>query len=349
MGNDYFLRVTSQTPTRFWINNPTRKEADLALEAGASGCTNNPSYSWKMLQDPQEKEYALKLLNEAIIETSDDDEAAAAFQRKLVKPIQEKFLPIWKSTGGRDGHVSIQGDPIREDDPQVVINEARKNLLLGPNICIKIPTTVSGLKAMETLIAEDVSINATEIMGISQGIALCETYSDISKQTKKRPMLYLSHIAGIYDDHLNNCVQKENINISRDVLNQAGLAVARKMYQIIQERGYETKMIGGGARAPRHFTEMVGGDLVVTINWKGTADLLLQQDMDVVFRFFNPVAQHVIDELVEKLPDFRRGYYSTGLGVEEFENFGPVVLFRNSFTNSWNNVLGLINKMRSRH
>ena len=41
--NRYFKRVTDQTPTRFWINNVTAKEADMALEEGAVGCTQNPS------------------------------------------------------------------------------------------------------------------------------------------------------------------------------------------------------------------------------------------------------------------------------------------------------------------
>ena len=40
--NGYFHRVNEQTPTRFWINNVTRKEAHMAIEAGACGCTQNP-------------------------------------------------------------------------------------------------------------------------------------------------------------------------------------------------------------------------------------------------------------------------------------------------------------------
>ena len=39
MENTYFHRVHAQTPTRFWINNVTREQAHLAIEAGAVGCT----------------------------------------------------------------------------------------------------------------------------------------------------------------------------------------------------------------------------------------------------------------------------------------------------------------------
>ncbi len=47
----YFIRVTEQSPTMFWINNPTRTQADIAMEQGALGCTNNPSYTQKMLDN----------------------------------------------------------------------------------------------------------------------------------------------------------------------------------------------------------------------------------------------------------------------------------------------------------
>ena len=54
MRQSYFLRVISQSPTEFWINNPTREHADLAIAHGASGCTNNPSYTQKMVDHPNE-------------------------------------------------------------------------------------------------------------------------------------------------------------------------------------------------------------------------------------------------------------------------------------------------------
>ena len=71
----------------FWINNPTREEARLAIESGALGCTNNPSYSHKMLTHLQEGSYARPFLLEAVKESSDDDEAAAIFQRKDRKSV----------------------------------------------------------------------------------------------------------------------------------------------------------------------------------------------------------------------------------------------------------------------
>jgi transaldolase len=342
MKEPYFLRVAKQSPTEFWINNPTREHADWALANGATGCTNNPSYSQKMFDHPTEGAHARRLLDEALAQSRDVDQVAAIFQRKLVGPICEKFLPLFQQTNGQQGFVSIQGDPIHEDNPDVIIREALENRKVAPNICCKIPTTQAGLTAMDYLVGQDVPLNATEIFGLRQAVVLCETYQKASRRTGKTPKLYVSHIAGIYDDHLKAEVERHHIDISPDVLWQGGLAVARKLYQLMEERGYPGTFIAGGARGLHHFTEMVGGKVCCTINWEGTADQLLAQDPPVVYRLFNPVPEHVIRELRDKLPDFKRGYDEDGLEIHEFEEFGPVALFRSMFLSSWNRVLGII-------
>lgn len=337
---NYFKRVQELTPTKFWINNPTREEADWALAEGALGCTCNPSYCGKMLFDrPGEKDYASQLLDEVIREVDTATAAQEELQRRLVGKIAEKFMPLYEKFPREHGYVSIQGDPVNEDDAAVVIREARKNRTVAENICCKIPTTESGLEAMETLVAEDVPINATEVFAIQQALDLCELYEKVSKESGKRPKFYISHITGIYDEYLREAAERDNIDISTDILWQAGLSIARKLYQIYLDRGFNVTFIGGGARGTQHFTEMVGGDVCVTINWKGTADQLLEEDPPVVERLFNPVPDYIVEELLEKLPDYRRGYEEGALSPEEYEEFGPLVKFRNSFLKDWKRVL----------
>jgi len=342
----YFHRVAQETPTVFWVNNPTRKEAELALAAGAQGCTCNPSYCQKMVDHPTEGPYALRLLQEAVKESRDDSEAEAILQRKLIKEIANRFRPLYYEEARKQGYVSIQGDPVQGHDSDFVLREAQLNKALAPNTCIKVPCTAFGLDAMETLIAEGVPINATEIFAVSQAIRVCELYERVSRRTHQQPVMYLSHIAGIYDDYLSQYVERKKVDISADVVWQAGLAVARKVYQIIRERGYHATFVAGGARGLHHFTEMVGGELVVTINWAGTADRLIETDPPVVYRLFNPVPQRVVDELIEKLPDFKRAYLDDGLALEEYDDFGPVALFRGTFVKSWRRVLDLAKERR---
>ncbi len=340
MITNYFKRVSALTPTKFWINNPTREEAQWAIDAGAVGCTCNPSYCAKMLFDrPTEEVYASKLLDEVISEVDTATAAEEELQRRLVKKIAEIFLPLYQAAPRENGYVSIQGDPINEDDPEVIIREARKNRAVAENICCKIPTTEPGLEAMETLVAEDTPINATEVFAIQQALDLCELYEKVSKDSGKKPKFYISHITGIYDEYLREVAERDHIDISPDILYQAGLVIARKLYKIYIDKGYNVTFIGGGARGPQHFTEMVGGDVCITINWTGTADKLLEMNQPVMERLFNPAPQYVIDELCEKLPDFKRGYEEGGISADEYEEFGPVIKFRDSFVKNWNRVL----------
>jgi transaldolase len=347
MAERYFRRVGALTPTKFWINNPTREQARWAIADGAVGCTNNPSFAQKMLDHPDEGTHASQVLDAVLADFADDDEAVIEHQALLVKEIADIFRPIYDETSGEHGYVSIQSDPIRDEDVDLIIEQSIRNRRIGPNIACKIPTTEAGLAAMEKLIPLDTPLNATEIFAVNQMTTLCDTYERISQECGKRPVLFMSHIAGIYDQYLKEYVERNHVDISPDILWQAGLAVARKVYHIMKERGYTAIFVGGGARGLQHFTEMVGSDSCITINWVGTADQLIEQDPPAVERFFNPVPQYVIDECLAKLPDFRRGYLDDGLAPEEFEGFGPVQLFRSGFVKSWERVLGEVKSRRS--
>jgi transaldolase len=347
MNNDYFKRVSQLTPTKFWINNVTREEARLAIEAGAVGCTQNPSYTWKMLTHPQTAGHAKALLEQALKESACDNEVECILQRKLVKEIADVFLPLYQSTHGEHGYVSIQGDPIHEEDAAVIIAEGRLNREMGPNVMIKIPATKAGLEAMGVLLAENTPINATEVMGLSQALEICRLYERSSSQTGKCPKIYYSLITGIYDEYLQKWVKEQGIDVSSDVLFIAGLAIARKTYQITKAHWPDIGFIGGGVRGLQHFTEMVGADVCITMNWQGQAEELLKLNQPVVSRFFNPVPELFVDELLDKVPEFARAYKANGLKVEEFEEYGPVEYFRHMFIQAWENAIEFIKKART--
>jgi transaldolase len=346
MKQDYFHRVAALTPTKMWINNVTPEEAKRAIAAGARGCTQNPSYTWKMLNHETGKKHALALLDEILDQCEDDNEVECILQRQLVKRVAEEFMTVYERTHGAHGYVSIQGDPIHEEDAQVIIDEGRKNREMSPNIMIKIPATEAGLAAMETLIAEDTPLNATEVMGISQVIDVCEMYEKITAKTRKKPVMYFSLITGIYDEWLAKEVAAQAIDISSDVLYQAGMVIAKKVYRFVRDKGYSLGFIGGGVRGLQHFTEMVGGDVCITMNWQGHAETLLEMDQPVVARLFNPVQDHVLDELLTKVPAFRQAYMENGLTLDEYEEYGPVRYFRDMFVSAWENTLELIAERR---
>lgn len=346
MANDYFKRVAAATPTRFWINNVTGEEADLALAAGAVGCTQNPSYVYKMLVHKDHSAHAYELLDEILETESDVDVIQEKLQMKLVGEIAEHFLPLWEKTKGAAGYVSVQGNPFKEDVKNIVDN-ARFNRTAGKNIMAKVPATEEGLEAIKILLAEGTPINATEVMGVRQAMDVCDVYDEVATKMEKPPVTYYSHITGIYDEYLQNYVKEKGIDVSPDTLWQAGMVIAKKVHALTKERGSNVGFIGGGARGLHHFTEMVGGDCCITINWKGTAEELIKENPVVIDRFHAPVSQAVLDEMLEKVDEFAKGWYVNGLRPDEYEEFGPVVLFRNSFEKNWTQARELIKKRQA--
>ncbi|MCL5072684.1 MAG: hypothetical protein M1308_17595 [Actinobacteria bacterium] len=348
MSNGYFKRVSELTPTRLWINNPTPKEAGSAIDAGAVSCTTNPTFCMKMLTNESEYSNVISIIDDVIKKEESNSRAADIIQQKLAKKILDIFLPLYEKKPGQQGFVSIQSSPLTDEDTDSIINEALSYRKLGVNFIAKIPVTKAGLKALEILIEEDMAMIATEIMSLSQAVSVCKMYERVSKQCGKYPPFYVTHITGIFDEHLGSVVKQDNIDISSDIVWQAGCIAARKQYSILKERSYPGIMLGGGARGLHHFTEMVGADMHITINWKGSADKLLELDPPVVYRMFNPAPAYVIDELLKKVPDFRKAYLEDGLGLDEFASFRPVNLFRTQFINGWNYLLKTVKERRER-
>lgn len=341
----YFERVQEQTSTRFWVNNATREQADLAIAHGAVGCTQNPAYTWKMISHEFEGEFVKAQLLDILEQESDDNEALVTLQRRLIAGVAQRFMPLFEASGGKKGYVSIQGDPFHEDT-DTIVRHARANVAASPNLMAKVPVTEDGLRAIEILLGEGVPINATEVMAVRQALDVCGIYNRVAAGLEKPPLVYVSHITGIYDEYLGKTVKSQSISVCPDALWQAGMAIAKKAYHMMRAVCPTMGFIGGGARGLQHFTEMVGADAVVTINWVGTADKLIEQDPVVVQRFLAPVPESVIDELVEKIEDFRRGYFVNAIEPKEYEDFGPVVLFRQTFEDAWQNALDFLTTLR---
>lgn len=337
----YFWKVKKQTPTKFWINNVTREEADLALDHGAVGCTQNPSYTSKMLRSENEKSYTMDILESILKNTNDGDLATDLLQRELVRPIAKKFLPLYEQSGGRAGYVSIQATPLKED-VDTIIKAAKFNREAGENIMAKIPATKEGFEAIEELIPLGIPINATEVMTIRQVMDLCEVYKKTASKMKNPPVVYYSHITGILDEYLHKYVADKNIGISKEVLYQAGMLAAHKAYRISKSIEPEIGFIGGGARGTHHFTEMVGADACITINWVGTADKLIELNPPIIDRVNKIQPDLVLDELLEKVDEFKKCWQINAITPDEYEDYGPVVLFRTMFIDAWNDALGII-------
>src|ERR1041385_1222998 len=110
----YFHQVHQQTPTRFWINNPSGAELEQSIAAGAVSCTTNPAYCSKLIKG--DREYLHGIIDAVVRETRDDDEAADRVYQLTSKRLIDRFRPAFDASGGRQGFVTIQSDPRHDHD-----------------------------------------------------------------------------------------------------------------------------------------------------------------------------------------------------------------------------------------
>lgn len=347
MNQGYFRQVAAQTQTRLWINNPTVEEANKALNAGAIACTTNPTYVARMLRPPETQEDTLRIIDHVISENQDNSEAAALIQRKLVAKMATSFMPHFKETNGREGFVSVQMDPRFDQDSAKTVAEALLDYELFPNCIAKIPVIPSGLIALDCLVRLNKPVVATEIMAISQAISVCEVYKKASEESGNSPAFFVTHISGILDEELKAEAEALGVTLSPEAIKLAGCSVAKKQYKLMQERNLPGIILGGGARNLHHFTELVGGNVHVTLNWSGTVSVLEENSPAVENLMDKPVDETIIQELCDKLPTFAKAYAEDGLKPNQYADFGPVVRFRTQFMNGWNKLLETIQERRA--
>ncbi len=95
-----------------------------------------------------------------------DEDIAWELNDELVRSAQDVFLPVWEETGGNDGYVSFELDPLVDDDAAGLDNAARvdryvdlaKHWSAGHrNRMIKVSATRAGLDSLERIAAMGVT------------------------------------------------------------------------------------------------------------------------------------------------------------------------------------------------
>jgi transaldolase len=167
------LQTLVQSGTKLWLDSI---DPDLVREnrkLGATGATSNPIIIADLIKSGRFDGDIENLIAEGL----DDEALAWQLTDRLVRQAQEVFLPVWNETGGNDGYVSFELDPLLED-PQLgpphgqrverYIELGRRWAQGHDNRMIKVPATPAGLDALEELAASGVTVNVTLIFSPRQ-------------------------------------------------------------------------------------------------------------------------------------------------------------------------------------
>jgi transaldolase len=127
-------------------------------------------------------------------------------------------------------------------------------------------------------------------------------------------------VVGRLDDWLKVVSEKQNIAIDPGYLEWGGIPCSKNL----QERGYRPRLLSAAFRNHMHWSEFIGGDLVISPphRWQVRFN---KSDVCVEERIHKPVPEHVVDTLMSKFADFRRANSGNGLTVQEFDIFAPTV------------------------
>ena len=142
---------------------------------------------------------------------------------------------------------------------------------------------------------------------------------------------------GRLDDWLKVVAEKEGLIVTPGYLDWAGIAVLKKAYGIFHQRGYRARLLSAAFRHHLHWSETIGGNIVMTIPfaWQqrfNRSDVLPHARME------EPVAPFIVEQLQEKFVDFRRAYDAEGLTVPEFDTFGATVRTLRGFIASYDHL-----------
>jgi transaldolase len=319
-------RMVEASPTDYWNDSCAAAEIGYAIERGATGATSNPVIVGEVMK--KEREHWVPRLRELIAANAgwSETELTWALIEEMGVRGAAILRPVFDAEDGRKGRLSLQTNPSDYRSPARMVEQAVHFSSLAPNIQVKFPCTASGLVAVEEATARGVVPNVTVVFTVAQCLAAADAverglrrYEAAGGDTSRFDPV-CSLMIGRLDDWVKTVVERDGIALDPDASNWAGIAAFKRAYGIYQERGYRTRLLAAAYRSRLHWTELVGGDIVMTMPhaWQVRFN---ESGIEPVARIGVPVDPHLVDDLLQRIPDFRRAYEPDALRPDAFVTY----------------------------
>ena len=217
----------------------------MIQEDGIRGMTSNPSIFEKAIAESQEYDEAVRGL---VLRGKNAKEIYENLTERDVQSAAYEFGSLYETTDGNDGYVSLEVNPHLAHDTKGTIEEARRlsTTLNRPNIFIKVPATAEGLPAIQQLISEGISVNATLLFGLPRYRQVAEAYiSGIEvRSARGEPVKHVASVASFFvsriDAMVDPMVEKiivqggKQLDLAKQTRGQVAVASAKLAYQMLQ-------------------------------------------------------------------------------------------------------------------
>ena len=323
------LDAARNTPTALWNDSSDPNELAQSISFGGVGATCNPTIAYTCIN--QRRDVWLPRIAELAKEMPDATESEIGWQvvRELSLEAAKLLEPIFEAEKGRNGRLSMQTDPRLARSAKALADQAEEFHNLAKNIIVKIPATSVGVEAIEEATYRGVSINVTVSFSVAQAVTTGEA---IERGLKRReaegkdtsqmgPVVTL--MVGRLDDWIKEVAARDKMFLDPGHLEWCGVAAFKRAYQEFRKRGLRARMLSAAFRNVMHWSEFVGGDVVVSPPFKW-AKLINDSDYKMEERMDVPVREDIMKTLLS-IPEFVRAYEPNGMTPEEFDTFGATV------------------------
>lgn len=177
-------------------------------EDAVTGMTSNPTIFEKALAEGRAYDAQLgaappSLEPEQLFELVETEDVRAAC---------DLFMPVYRSTGGGDGYVSIEVSPGVADTVDTTVAEAQRlwATVARPNVMVKVPGTVAGAEAVTRLIAGGINVNITLLFDIEAHRRVIQAYQQGLEDRVKQGAAIggLSSVASFFVSRVDSEVDK---------------------------------------------------------------------------------------------------------------------------------------------
>lgn len=171
----------------FWYDNIRRKFLydgtiqSLIDDDGLRGMTSNPSIFEQAIAGSDDYDAQIGELAATGASTPELYEALALAD---IRAACDLFAPLYESSAGGDGFVSLEVSPYLAHDTEGTVLEARRlfQAVDRPNVMIKVPATPEGIPAVRQLIGEGINVNITLMFSMAHYEAVARAYIDGLRQ-----------------------------------------------------------------------------------------------------------------------------------------------------------------------
>ena len=232
------------------------------IDKGLRGLTSNPSIFSKTIAGSADYDEALLCSAQ---QGRSPGEVYEALALEDIGMAADLFRPVYESTGGADGYVSLEVDPNLARDTSHTVSEVRRlfEKLQRPNIMIKVPATPAGIPAIAELTGSGVNVNVSLLFSIKVYKEAAEAYiRGLEKLAAEGPSVMGGHsvdkvasVASFFVSRVDTAVDKALEAVgNKDLRGKIAIANAKMAYLEFQSIFSGTpweKLSAKGARAQR--------------------------------------------------------------------------------------------------